>query len=126
MVIRLVSFVVPDEVKSSPGVKLRWWQVQPAGRMVQDWAIDSVITDAALSATPAKNWPIVRSKPQLPMDQSYGNLNLSIFISIQFDHWTCSIIEWSLRIFPLTRVILRTSKNLAVLNKNNKIMFFLQ
>ena len=45
---RLVSYVVAEGAKSGPGVKLRWWQSTCNGRMIQDWAIDSLITDGTL------------------------------------------------------------------------------
>jgi hypothetical protein len=39
---------VPDEAQTN-AVKLRWWQLGPAGRMTEDWAIDSFIIDRPLN-----------------------------------------------------------------------------
>lgn len=45
--IRLISYLVPPAARMN-GVKLRWWQSNDSAQTMENWAIDSVITDSPL------------------------------------------------------------------------------
>ena len=57
--------MVPENAKSN-GVKLRFWQLNLNDRLIEDWAIDSLVIDSPLNVSTAVGKDPLNTNPLQP------------------------------------------------------------